>query len=204
MFMPGDQAKHTEETSYFIESIKAQKNEKGQILYLIRWRGYPDNNANNTWEPIENLVGSEHMVRAWEDERSAQPPAHAPAGLQPGLQKRKDAAIAAGIEGQALQNTAPVAKRVRKETSPVWHAFEKVDWVTHSQYTRWGHQPQGNRSLAICTLPDHNKALCLAVPATSAGVERMFSAAGRVFSDLRQAMKDTLLEAILFAKFNTE
>ena len=86
----------------------------------------------------------------------------------------------------------------------MWHAFEKVDWVTHSQYTRWGHQPQGNRSLAICTLPDHNKALCLAVPATSAGVERMFSAAGRVFSDLRQAMKDTLLEAILFAKFNTE
>ena len=44
----------------------------------------------------------------------------------------------------------------------------------------------------------------LAVPATSTGVERTFSSAGRVFGDLRQGMKDGLLEAILFAKANTD
>ena len=45
---------------------------------------------------------------------------------------------------------------------------------------------------------------CLAMPATSAGVERMFSAAGRIFSDSRQAMLDKNLEAILFARANTD
>ena len=42
----------------------------------------------------------------------------------------------------------------------------------------------------------------LAAPASTAGVERVFSAAGRMHNDLRKSMKDTL-EHSLFARFNT-
>ena len=43
----------------------------------------------------------------------------------------------------------------------------------------------------------------LAAPASTAGVERVFSAAGRMHSDLRKSMKDSTLEHSLFARFNT-
>ena len=44
----------------------------------------------------------------------------------------------------------------------------------------------------------------LVTPASSATVERFFSAAGRAFSPLRQSMCPETLEAILWAKFNFE
>ena len=44
-----------------------------------------------------------------------------------------------------------------------------------------------------------------AAPASSAGVERVFSAAGKMHSDLQKqkSAKDTTLEHSLFAAFNT-
>ena len=44
----------------------------------------------------------------------------------------------------------------------------------------------------------------LAQPASSAGVERVFSAAGKMHDNLRKSMKDSTLEHSLFAAFNTE
>ena len=43
-----------------------------------------------------------------------------------------------------------------------------------------------------------------ASPASSAGVERVFSAAGKMHGDLQKSAKDTTLEHSLFAAFNTE
>lgn len=44
----------------------------------------------------------------------------------------------------------------------------------------------------------------LGVPATSASAERLFSIAGLVYDDLRQNMKDELLESIMWARINSE
>ena len=44
----------------------------------------------------------------------------------------------------------------------------------------------------------------LAAPFSSAGVERKFSAAGKMHDDLRKSAKDTLLENSLFAAFNCD
>ena len=44
----------------------------------------------------------------------------------------------------------------------------------------------------------------LAAPASSAGVERVFSAAGKMHGDLRKAMKDGALKHSIFAAFNTK
>ena len=44
----------------------------------------------------------------------------------------------------------------------------------------------------------------LASPFSSAGVERVFSAAGKMHDDLRKSEKDSTLEASLFAAINVE
>ena len=44
----------------------------------------------------------------------------------------------------------------------------------------------------------------IAQPASSAGVERVFSAAGKMHDDLRKSAKDDTLEHSLFAAFNTQ
>ena len=41
-------------------------------------------------------------------------------------------------------------------------------------------------------------------PASSAGVERMFSKAGKLYDDAKKAQNDEALEAALFASANTE
>ena len=43
-----------------------------------------------------------------------------------------------------------------------------------------------------------------AAPASSAGVERVFSAAGKMHGDLQKSAKDSTLEHSLFAAFNTD
>ena len=44
----------------------------------------------------------------------------------------------------------------------------------------------------------------MAAPASSAGVERVFSSAGKMHNDLRKSMKDESLKHSLFAKYNTK
>ena len=48
------------------------------------------------------------------------------------------------------------------------------------------------------------QAVLFAAPASSAGVERVFSAAGKMHGDLQKAAKDSTLEHSLFAAFNTD
>ena len=43
-----------------------------------------------------------------------------------------------------------------------------------------------------------------AAPASSAGVERVFSAAGKMHGDLQKSAKDSKLEHSFFAAFNTD
>ena len=43
-----------------------------------------------------------------------------------------------------------------------------------------------------------------AAPASSAGVERVFSAAGKMHGDLQKSAKDSTLEHSLFAAYNTD
>lgn len=44
----------------------------------------------------------------------------------------------------------------------------------------------------------------LGIPATSASAERLFSIAGRAFDDLRQHMKEQMLEMLMWARINRE
>ena len=39
---------------YEVEAILKSKEEEGKRLYLIKWKGY-DQEEDNTWEPEENI-----------------------------------------------------------------------------------------------------------------------------------------------------
>ena len=54
----------TLEETYIVEKILQKKKFKGVYKYLIKWEGYPD--EQNTWEPIENLIGVKDLLDEFE------------------------------------------------------------------------------------------------------------------------------------------
>ncbi|KAL9313526.1 hypothetical protein ACSQ67_018978 [Phaseolus vulgaris] len=50
---------------YEIETIRRKRVRKGQLQYLIKWRGWPE--TANTWEPLENLQSVPDLLHAFED-----------------------------------------------------------------------------------------------------------------------------------------
>ncbi|XP_038724440.1 chromo domain-containing protein LHP1-like isoform X1 [Tripterygium wilfordii] len=50
---------------YEIEAIRRRRVRKGELQYLIKWRGWPE--TANTWEPLENLQSIPDVVEAFEE-----------------------------------------------------------------------------------------------------------------------------------------
>ncbi|KAF5725768.1 chromo domain-containing protein LHP1 isoform X2 [Tripterygium wilfordii] len=50
---------------YEIEAIRRRRVRKGELQYLIKWRGWPE--TANTWEPLENLQSIPDVVDAFEE-----------------------------------------------------------------------------------------------------------------------------------------
>ncbi|KAG8091527.1 hypothetical protein GUJ93_ZPchr0012g19092 [Zizania palustris] len=55
---------------YEIEDIRRRRLRKGQLQYLVKWRGWPE--SANTWEPLENLWACSDIIDAFE-KRSRSP-----------------------------------------------------------------------------------------------------------------------------------
>lgn len=49
-----------DEVDYEVEKIVDQKEVDGAIMYYVKWKNW--SNEDNTWEPLENLVGAEKAV----------------------------------------------------------------------------------------------------------------------------------------------
>ncbi|KAE8673788.1 Chromodomain protein, putative isoform 2 [Hibiscus syriacus] len=50
---------------YEIEAIRRKRVRKGELQYLIKWRGWPE--TSNTWEPLENLQSCCDVIDAFEE-----------------------------------------------------------------------------------------------------------------------------------------
>ncbi|RDX82853.1 Chromo domain-containing protein LHP1, partial [Mucuna pruriens] len=50
---------------YEIETIRRKRVRKGQLQYLIKWRGWAE--TANTWEPLDNLRSVPDLIDAFED-----------------------------------------------------------------------------------------------------------------------------------------
>lgn len=53
-------AQETEDEVYEVEGIVKRKRQQGKWLYLVKWKGYDD--AQNTWEPVENLSSCRELL----------------------------------------------------------------------------------------------------------------------------------------------
>ena len=41
---------------------------KGKTEYLIKWKNYENNDDNNTWEPVQNIIeGYKHLIDSFEE-----------------------------------------------------------------------------------------------------------------------------------------
>ncbi|KAJ8763165.1 hypothetical protein K2173_025550 [Erythroxylum novogranatense] len=54
-----------DEGFFEIEAIRRKRVRKGQLQYLIKWRGWPE--TANTWEPLENLQSCADVIDAFEE-----------------------------------------------------------------------------------------------------------------------------------------
>ncbi|PSS24538.1 Chromo domain protein [Actinidia chinensis var. chinensis] len=50
---------------YEIEAVRKKRIRKGEVQYLIKWRGWPE--TANTWEPLENLLSCSDVIDAFEE-----------------------------------------------------------------------------------------------------------------------------------------
>ncbi|KAI5647664.1 hypothetical protein M9H77_33669 [Catharanthus roseus] len=50
---------------YEIEAVRKKRVRKGQVQYLIKWRGWSE--AANTWEPVDNLLSCSDYIHAFEE-----------------------------------------------------------------------------------------------------------------------------------------
>ncbi|KAH7864479.1 hypothetical protein Vadar_029993 [Vaccinium darrowii] len=50
---------------YEIEAVRKKRIRKGEVQYLIKWRGWPE--TANTWEPLENLLSCSDIIDAFEE-----------------------------------------------------------------------------------------------------------------------------------------
>merc|ERR1712228_721280 len=57
-----DSDSEEEEERYEVEAILKSKEEEGKRLYLIKWKGY-DQEEDNTWEPEENIDCKEKLAQ---------------------------------------------------------------------------------------------------------------------------------------------
>lgn len=56
-----------EEPEYEVERLLSDDIVEGQIFYLVKWVGYPDEQC--TWEPLESF-NSDETIREWEQAKS--------------------------------------------------------------------------------------------------------------------------------------
>jgi hypothetical protein len=55
------------EQEYEVEQILDDKRVSGKPYYLMKWKGY--DTLENTWEPIENLMGCHQLVQQYCSQR---------------------------------------------------------------------------------------------------------------------------------------
>jgi len=92
-----------DEITYQVDKIKAMRYVGGERQYLVAWEGYRE--ADDTWEPMANLVGCAEQIKEYEVARAAED-AKAKAEL---LARRK------AVKEKEAKEKAELERRAREE-----------------------------------------------------------------------------------------
>eukprot|EP01046_Picozoa_sp_COSAG06_P025876 COSAG06_NODE_2197_length_7373_cov_2.328568_1_plen_1061_part_00 len=113
-----------DEEVFTVEAVLEKRTKKGQLQYKVKWHGYPESEA--TWEPLENCVGCEGLISAFEEsDKGASPDLAAKALPQKSVRsasKRKAAEPKAAKKEPATTKT----KKEKTEKTEGKQAPEKV------------------------------------------------------------------------------
>ncbi|CAF0976436.1 unnamed protein product [Adineta ricciae] len=62
----------SKQADYDVEKILSKRtNNKGQVYYLIKWKGY--SSKDNTWEPETNVDNCQNLIQEFESRQSVRP-----------------------------------------------------------------------------------------------------------------------------------
>lgn len=135
-----------------VEKIVGMRWSSGERQYQVKWEGYAD--KDNTWEPLEHLVGCAEQIRDYEKRREQQDKEDREAFLEKRKQAKEKAAAEAaaqraaaiaasaeegvpnvinlegGAEGEEEQisEAKRIAKKHRAKTGAVWQKFDLTKW----------------------------------------------------------------------------
>ncbi|KAK1393704.1 hypothetical protein POM88_012760 [Heracleum sosnowskyi] len=99
-----------------IETVRRKRVRKGQVQYLIKWRGWPE--TANTWEPYENLVSCFDVIEAFEE------------GLRSGKHRsRKRKRRSSGLVPQAKKKTQGTPGASTSSPLTVGRVFDEGDYI---------------------------------------------------------------------------
>ena len=212
------------ETTYIVDKMVGTRWNQGSREYLVRWKGYAA--SADTWDPMENLVGCAQQAgivkpteahewfeaeydSLWNTSAPEEPsvPALAPAASAslpvPALTPAASASASLGsfvdFMASVAHLQAPVAAQVSRVKSEAHRYLELPAAPMNTDPLEWWAANEINFPALSVMARQY-----LGVPATSASAERLFSLAGRAFDDLRQCMKEEMLEILMWARINKE
>ena len=126
------------EDIFYVEEIQGECRKLGQPYFFVKWRGYED--KHSTWEPLENLAGSEDIIAQFRSKQEAQNQKAVAAEATRLAEKRARATTATcGAAGTEEEVEYEPANKSSRRTH-VWEAFDltsgKVCTVCHGKKTK--------------------------------------------------------------------
>jgi len=104
----------SKQTEFFVREVKDKRMTKNGPEFLIGWRDFPLE-RDDTWEPISNLTGSEHMICEFQKQHALDYAAKTAAVLQQVADRRK--AMNEKNASTALDKTADDIQEARDDNA---------------------------------------------------------------------------------------
>ena len=199
-----DPAAH--KSTYKVKDIVGHALQDGVKKWKVRWEGFDE--RGDTFEPLEHLAGCENFIARYEQELKEKLAADARVAAEKQQERGKKkkeaeeadddvsevvvatpkAATAAIVDEMATYLNELEKKMVYKAPDGSIVKFDLLQWWKNNQ-----HQFPSVARMAR---------QYLAFPSTSAGVERLFSKAGKMYDDLSKNTQDETLKHSLMAASN--
>ena len=110
----GQKKKVEEEDEYEVEEIVGKREKRGQVEYLVKWKGWEEE-KDRTWEPLGNLKGSEKLIKKYEVSAGS-PPSPTPADAEDGV-ALCDVCNRIFLSRDSLKNHAKEHKKEKKKSA---------------------------------------------------------------------------------------